>query len=108
MEELQEFDERITSFQSDSVPDEPVFGLPASLKEKIAPGCGALQPFHGDTIAYFLDARVMGLAGAIADELHLRFGESLSQPHEHERRHRPQGGERGGASQVGEGPEPLR
>ncbi|MBO3724889.1 hypothetical protein J5X07_07585 [Actinomyces bowdenii] len=80
MEELQEFDERITSFQSDSVPDEPVFGLPASLKEKIAPGCGALQPFHGDTIAYFLDARVMGLAGAIADELHLRFGESLSQP----------------------------
>ena len=80
METLHEFDERIGSFQTDSVPYEPVFALPPSLEEKVAPRSGSLRPFHGDTVAYFLDDRVRDLVGSIASSLHARFGESLSLP----------------------------
>ncbi|RRR26319.1 hypothetical protein EHS14_08380 [Schaalia georgiae] len=80
METLHEFDERIGSFQTDSVPYEPVFALPPSLEEKVVPRSGSLRPFHGDTIAYFLDDRVQDLVGSIASDLHARFGESLSLP----------------------------
>ena len=80
METLHEFDERIGSFQTDSVPYEPVFALPPSLEEKVAPRSGSLRPFHGDTVAYFLDDRVRDLVGSIASDLHARFGESLSEP----------------------------
>lgn len=82
METLHEFDERIGSFQTDSVPYEPVFALPPSLEEKVAPRSGSLLPFHGDTVAYFLDDRVRDLVGSIASSLHARFGESLSLPPE--------------------------
>ena len=80
METLHEFDKRIGMFQTNSVPDEPVFGLPPSLEEKVAPRVGSLLPFHGDTIAYFLDDQVRELVGLIANDLHTRFGESLSLP----------------------------
>ena len=80
METLHEFDKRIGMFQTNSVPDEPVFGLPPSLEEKVAPRVGSLLPFHGDTIAYFLDDQVRELVGLIANDLHARFGESLSEP----------------------------
>ncbi|WP_103062895.1 hypothetical protein [Actinomyces qiguomingii] len=80
METLLEFDERVGPFQTDSVPDEPVFGLPASLEQKVVPRVGMLRPFHGDTIAYFLDDRARELVGVIANELHDRFGDSLSLP----------------------------
>ena len=80
METLHEFDERIGSFQTDSVPYEPVFALPPSLEEKVAPRSGSLRPFHGNTVAYFLDDRVRDLVGSIASDLHARFGESLSEP----------------------------
>ena len=80
MENLQEFDDRINSFQSNSIPNEPVFGIPTSLKGKVAPGTGTLQPFYGDTIAYFLDAQGTRIVGTISDDLHVRFGGSLSQP----------------------------
>lgn len=66
METLHEFDKRIGMFQTNSVPDEPVFGLPPSLEEKVAPRVGSLLPFHGDTIAYFLDDQVRELVGLIA------------------------------------------
>lgn len=80
METLNEFDARIEVFQTNSVPDEPVFGLPASLEEKVSPRVGALQPFHGDTVAYFLDDHVRELIGALTDDLYARFGGSLSVP----------------------------
>ena len=80
METLHEFDERTGSFQTDSVPYEPVFALPPSLEEKVAPRSGSLRPFHGNTVAYFLDDRVRDLVGSIASSLHARFGESLSLP----------------------------
>ncbi|RTE49203.1 hypothetical protein [Actinobaculum sp. 352] len=80
MENLHEFTERINSFQTDSVPDEPTFGLPPSLAEKIAPQTGMLQPFHGDTVAYFLDDDAQKLIGSLAKDLHTHFGESLSVP----------------------------
>ncbi|MBW3070355.1 MULTISPECIES: hypothetical protein [unclassified Actinomyces] len=80
METLHGFDERVGEFQVNSVPGEPVFGLPASLEEKVTPRVGVLRPFYGDTIAYFLDDRVRELAGEIAHDLHGRFGESLSRP----------------------------
>ncbi|PHP53153.1 hypothetical protein [Actinomyces ruminis] len=80
METLQEFDQRVRAFQADSVPDEPVFGLPPELEEKAAPRTGALRPFYGDTIAYFLDDQGCELVGAIMHDLHTRFGESLALP----------------------------
>ena len=80
METLADFDERVGAFQADSVPAEPVFGLPASLEEKVARRIGVLRPFYGDTIAYFLDDQARELIGTIAHDLHGRFGESLSLP----------------------------
>lgn len=80
METLADFDERVGAFQTDSVPVEPVLGLPASLEEKVARRVGVLRPFYGDTIAYFLDDQDRELIGAIAHDLHGRFGESLSLP----------------------------
>lgn len=80
METLQEFDQRVRAFQADSVPDEPEFGLPPELEQKVAPRTGALRPFYGDTIAYFLDDQVRELLGVITRDLHARFGESLALP----------------------------
>ena len=45
-----------------------------------SPRSGSLRPFHGNTVAYFLDDRVQDLVGSIASDLHARFGESLSEP----------------------------
>ncbi len=78
METLSQFETRIEAFQTHSVPDEPTFGLPPSLEEKVAPQAGALQSFYGDTVAYFLDDQARDLVARIGDRLHTHFGESLS------------------------------
>ncbi|MDO4899763.1 2'-5' RNA ligase family protein [Actinomyces sp.] len=80
METLREFDARVDLFQTNSVPDEPGFGLPESLEEKVSPRDGALRPFHGVTVAYFLDGQAQELVGTLTEDLYARFGGSLSAP----------------------------
>ncbi|WP_235931475.1 hypothetical protein [Actinomyces respiraculi] len=80
METLREFDARVELFQTNSVPDEAEFGLPESLQKKVSPRDGVLLPFHGATVAYFLDGQARELVGMLADDLHAQFGGSLSVP----------------------------
>lgn len=80
METLHEFNDRVRSFQINSVPDEPRFGLPVSLQEKVAQRTGALRPYYGNTVAYLLSDGARDLVGSAVNELYSRFGESLSLP----------------------------
>ena len=80
METLHEFNDRVRSFQINSVPDEPRFGLPVSLQEKVAQRTGALRPYYGNTVAYLLSDGARDLVGSAVNELNSRFGESLSLP----------------------------
>lgn len=80
MESLAEFSARVLPFQTNSVPDESVFGLPSSLSTKVAPRSGELKPFYGDTVAFFLSESVQQLVGKVSEELYVRMGDSLSLP----------------------------
>lgn len=80
MESLACFTARTTTFQTDSVPDEFHFGLPTSLAHKVAPRTGALLPFHGNTVAYFLDEATRGLVAHLTRRLHERHEDSLAEP----------------------------
>lgn len=79
MESFVCFAARTTPFQTDSVPNEPTFGLPTSLAHKVSPGTGALLPFHGNTIAYFLEEATRDLTARLTHRLHEQHEESLAE-----------------------------
>ncbi|WP_371164667.1 hypothetical protein ABYF34_06790 [Buchananella felis] len=80
METYDDFTARILAFQLDSVPPEPTLGLSPALSSKVAPATGEFRPFHGDTVAYFLDDAGSELVAEVTRDLYARFAPALSAP----------------------------
>lgn len=80
METYESLNQRIASFQVESVPHETVFRLSPALADKITPYSGEYKPFFGDTVAYFLGQEGRDMIATVMNVLYERFGASLSVP----------------------------
>lgn len=80
METYEDFTARILSFQLDSVPPEPTLALSTALQSKVAPVTGQFRPFHGDTVAYFLDSAGSELVAEVTHSLYASFAPALCAP----------------------------
>ena len=77
-ESVADLNARVQAIVARPIFAETTLVLPEDLSEKVEPRTGAFLPFHGDTVAYFLDDATRAVVEALTDVLYARHAESLS------------------------------